>query len=147
MLRKKIAAVLAAVMLVSSTGAFAADVGPGLGKLIIPEDKQGIGWDLLKSWLNGLWWNQWGAIISGTSGYEKGGVAMVETNQFIADNMDALAIDIAQGSGEYVDTLSAMLNVSDSVAFKATLQSNFDSIFSSENVSAEEVSTKIYSFL
>lgn len=147
MLRKKIAAVLAAVMLVSSTGIFAADVGPGLGKLIIPEDKQGIGWDLLKSWLNGLWWNQWGAIISGTSGYEKGGVAMVETNQFIADNMDALAIDIAQGSGEYVDTLSAMLNVSDSVAFKATLQSNFDSIFSSENVSAEKVSAKIYSFL
>lgn len=145
MLRKKIAAVLAAVMLVSSTGAFAADVGPGLGKTVIKQD--GMGWDLLKAFLNGLWWNQFFAILSGTSGYEKGGVAMVETNQFIADNMDALAIDIAQGSGEYVDTLSAMLNVSDSVAFKATLQNNFDSIFSSENVSAEEVSEKIYSLL
>lgn len=69
---------------------------------------------------------------------------MTETNQFITDNMDAIANDIAKGEGEYIDTLSTMLNVSDSVAFKAALQNNFDEIFSSSEVSAQEVANKIY---
>ena len=40
-----------------------------------------------------------------------------------------------------------MLNVSDSVAFKANLQNNFDEIFSSSEVSAQDVASKIYSLV
>ncbi|WP_443738555.1 MULTISPECIES: DUF3015 family protein [Treponema] len=146
MLRKKIAVLVAAGMLALSSSAFATNVGPGLGYVLVG-DKTGAGWDLLASWLNGIYWNQWFAITFGTSGYDNGLVGMTETNQFVADNMDALAADIAKGEGEYIDTLSTMLNVSDSVAFKATLQKNFEEIFTSANVSAEEVTSKIYSFV
>ncbi len=146
MLRKKIAVLVAAGMLAFSSSAFATNVGPGLGYILIG-DKTGAGWDLLASFLNGIYWNQYFAITFGTSGYDKGLVSMTETNQFVADNMDALAADIAKGEGEYIDTLSSMLNVSDSVAFKAALQNNFDEIFTSADVSAEEVTNKIYSFV
>lgn len=146
MLRKKIAVLVAAGMLAFSSSAFATNVGPGLGYILIG-DKTGAVWDLLASFLNGIYWNQYFAITFGTSGYDKGLVSMTETNQFVADNMDALAADIAKGEGEYIDTLSGMLNVSDSVAFKAALQNNFDEIFTSADVSAEEVTNKIYSFV
>ncbi len=146
MLRKKIAALVAAGMLAASTSAFAGNVGPGLGYLLVHE-KEGMGWDLLGAFLNGIWYNQFFAISSGTWGYDKAAVAMTETNQFISDNMDALANDIAKGEGEYLDTLSTMLNVSDSVAFKASLQNNFDEIFSSSEVSAQDVANKIYSLV
>lgn len=146
MLRKKIAVLVAAGMLALSSSAFATNVGPGLGYILVGE-KSGAGWDLLASWLNDIWWNQYFAITFGTSGYNKGLLSMTETNQFVADNMDALAADIAKGEGEYIDTLSTMLNVSDSVAFKATLQDNFEEIFTSADVSAEEVASKIYSFV
>ena len=146
MLRKKIAALVAAGMLAVSTSAFAGNVGPGLGYLLC-HDKEGMGWDLLGAFLNGIWYNQFFAISFGSWGYDKAAVAMTETNQFISDNMDALANDIAKGEGEYIDTLSTMLNVSDSVAFKASLQNNFDEIFSSSEVSAQEVANKIYSLV
>lgn len=146
MLRKKIAALVAAGMLAFSSSAFATSVGPGLGYILVGE-KSGAGWDLLATFLNGLWLNQYFAITFGTSGYDSGLIGMTETNQFVADNMDALAADIAKGEGEYIDALSAMLNVSDSVAFKAALQDNFDEIFVSADVSAEEVTNKIYSFV
>lgn len=146
MLRKKIAVLVAAGMLALSSSAFATNVGPGLGYVLIG-DKTGPVWDLLASWLNGIFWSQWLAISFGTSGYDQGLVGMTETNQFVADNMDALAADIAKGNGEYIDTLSTMLNVSDPVAFKSTLQNNFEEIFTSADVSAEEVTSKIYSFV
>lgn len=146
MLRKKIAVLVAAGMLALSSSAFATNVGPGLGYVLVG-DKTGPCWDLLASWLNGIYWNQWFAISFGTSGYDQGLVGMTETNQFVADNMDALAADIAKGNGEYIDTLSTMLNVSDPVAFKSTLQNNFEEIFTSADVSAEEVTSKIYSFV
>ena len=82
---------------------------------------------------------------SRTSGYKEGAViALADTNQFIADNMDSLAQDIAMGEGEYLDTLTDMLGVSDKVAFKSSAQANFSDIFASADVTAEEVSAKIY---
>ena len=146
MLRKKIAVLVAAGMLALSSSAFATNVGPGLGCLLFGE-KSGAGWDIVATFLNGIMFNQYFAITFGTSGYKNGLLSMTETNQFVADNMDALAADIAKGEGEYIDTLSTMLNVSDSVAFKATLQNNFEEIFTSADVSAEEVTSKIYSFV
>ncbi len=146
MLRKKFAVVFATVALALSTSAFAANVGPGLGNVIFGKQSGPI-FDLLAATTNGSFCSQFFAITFGTSGYNGGLIGMEETDKFIAENMDALAADIAQGSGEYVDTLSSMLNVSDAVAFKATLQDNFDEIFSSSEVSAEDVSKKIYSFV
>ena len=146
MFKGKLAAAVAVVSLALSTSAFATKVGPGLGWILFGQ-QSGPAYDLLAAVTNGTLCSGLFAITIGTSGYDGGLIGMEETDKFIADNMDALATDIAMGEGEYVDTLSAMLNVSDSVAFKAALQANFDNIFSSSDVSAAEVSGKIYSLV
>ncbi|WP_295800703.1 MULTISPECIES: DUF3015 family protein [unclassified Treponema] len=146
MFKGKLAAAVAVVSLALSTSAFATKVGPGLGWILFGQ-QSGPAYDLLAAVTNGTLCSGLFAITFGTSGYDGGLIGMEETDKFIADNMDALATDIAMGEGEYVDTLSAMLNVSDSVAFKAALQANFDNIFSSSDVSAAEVSGKIYSLV
>lgn len=146
MFKGKLAAAVAVVSLALASSAFATKVGPGLGYVILG-NQSGPAMDLLAATTNGFCFSQGFAITFGTSGYDGGLLGMEETDKFIADNMDALATDIAMGEGEYVDTLSAMLNVSDSVAFKAALQANFDNIFSSSDVSAAEVSGKIYSLV
>jgi len=146
MFKGKLAAAVAVVSLALSTSAFATKVGPGLGWILFGQ-QSGPAYDLLAAVTNGTLCSGLFPITFGTSGYDGGLIGMEETDKFIADNMDALATDIAMGEGEYVDTLSAMLNVSDSVAFKAALQANFDNIFSSSDVSAAEVSGKIYSLV
>ena len=144
---KKFVAVLLSVMLIGSVFAFADNIGPGLGRTAL-KGKTGKGWELLGLTLNGLGANGVFAITFGTSGYQNGAaIGKAETTTFIAENMDALAADIAKGDGEYLDTLAAMLAVADPVAFKADTQANFDEIFASPDVSAEEVTEKIYALV
>jgi hypothetical protein len=147
MVKRKIAAIVAALSLVASAGVFADNIGPGLGRVLL-KGKQGKVMELLGMTLNGISGNGMFAITFGTLGYQEGAeIGMAATNTFIAENLDALATDIAKGDGEYLDTLSTMLNVSDPVAFKSTVQKNFDEIFYAPDVTAQEVSAKIYSFV
>ena len=141
MFGKKIATAIALVGLALSTSAFATKVGPGLGYVILGK-QEGPVMDLLAVTTNGTFCSQTFAITFGTSGYNGGLIGMEATEKFVGDNMDALAVDIAKGEGEYVDTLATMLEVSDTVAFKAVLQENFDNIFTAD-ASAKEVSEKI----
>ncbi|MCI1209986.1 MAG: DUF3015 domain-containing protein, partial [Treponema sp.] len=140
MVKRKIAAIVAALSLVASAGVFADNIGPGLGRVLL-KGKQGKVMELLGMTLNGISGNGMFAITFGTLGYQEGAeIGMAATNTFIAENLDALATDIAKGDGEYLDTLSTMLNVSDPVAFKSTVQKNFDEIFYAPDVTAQEVS-------
>lgn len=144
---KKFVAVLLIVMFVGSVFAFADNIGPGLGRVAL-KGKTGKGWEILGLTLNGLGGNGLFAISFGTSGYQKDAkIGKAEAKNFIAENMDALAADIAKGEGEYLNTLAAMLSVADPVAFKADTQANFDEIFASPDVSAEEVTEKIYALV
>jgi len=144
---KKFVAVLLTVMLIGSVFAFADNIGPGLGRIAL-KGKTGKGWEILGITLNGLGGNGLFAISFGTSGYEKNAkIGKAETATFIAENMDALAADIAKGDGEYLNALAAMLAVADPAAFKADTQANFDEIFASPDVSAEEVTEKIYALV
>ncbi len=55
--------------------------------------------------------------------------------------MDNLAKDAAMGSGEYIDTLAELMDVSgsESVEFSQMLQENFSNIFTDGSVSHVEV--------
>ena len=146
-MNKKVLIASAALLLGSSAGLFADNIGPGLGRVLL-KGKQGKLWEFVGTTLNGICGNGMFALSFGTLGYEEGAaIALVDTNRFIADNMDNLAQDIAMGQGEYIDVLSDMLAVSDKVAFKNTLQANFNNIYSSSDVTAEEVSAKIYALV
>jgi len=59
--------------------------------------------------------------------------------EFVASNMDILAKEIAVGHGESLNALAELLNVEDKVTFSAALQSNYNSIYTSQNVEMSDV--------
>ncbi len=138
---KKLIVSLAAVAALSSA-AFAgvnSQTGCGLGSMIIKDDSTAI-MLALQATTNGTSANQTFGITSGTSGCKKTKFVMNErAEEFVASNMDQLAKEIAMGHGESVDTLAELLAVEDKEAFASALQSNYNSIYSSDDVKMAEV--------
>ena len=124
----------------------AEDCGCGLGKAAIGE-KQGLGWNLLGTFLNGLCGNQTFGMTSGTleCGTDNSIVINEKLDAFVADNMDTLAVDIAVGGGESIDALVeiAQLNPAQLAPLAATLQAQFDTIYPDANVSHTHVVSTI----
>ena len=131
------------VLLASASMVFAdkqSNVGIGLGTEIF-KGHDGLMSQTAAATTNGIFGNQTFAITSGTLGAEKPKElwASKQLNNFVAENMDNLAQEIAQGEGESLDAVSSMLNIENSEAFKLALQSNFDSIYTSSEVTHKEV--------
>jgi hypothetical protein len=146
-MKKLSIAVLACVIMISMVGVAAAnnvrqDCGCGLGGMAIG-DKEGIIWKLVGTFLNGICGNQTFAMSSGTldCGKDQLTAKYDKMNVFVADNMDVLAIDIAQGQGESLDALAeiAEVSASDRPALFAALQNNFDSIYPTAEVASSDV--------
>jgi DUF3015 family protein len=138
---KKLIVSIAAVAALSSA-AFAgvnSQTGCGLGLMIIKDDSLAVLF-ALQATTNGTSGNQTFGITSGTSGCKKTKFVMNErAEEFVASNMDQLAKEIAMGHGESVDTLAELLSVDDKEAFASALQSNYDSIYTSQNVEMADV--------
>jgi len=138
---KKLIVSIAAVAALSSA-AFAtvnSQTGCGLGSMIIKDDSTAV-MLALQSTTNGTSANQTFGITSGTSGCKKTKFVMNErAEEFVASNMDQLAKEIAMGHGESVDTLAELLAVEDKEAFASALQSNYNSIYSADDVKMAEV--------
>jgi len=138
---KKLIVSIAAVAALSSA-AFAgvnSQTGCGLGSMIIKDDSSAI-LLALQATTNGTVGNQTFGITSGTSGCKKTKFVMNErAEEFVASNMDQLAKEIAMGHGESVDTLAELLAVEDKEAFASALQSNYNSIYTSQNVEMADV--------
>ncbi len=66
-----------------------------------------------------------------------------KAQNFIAENMDSLAVDIAQGDGEYLDNLIGILEIKDKEPFKVTLQSNFEQLYFKKDIDSKELLDKI----
>ncbi len=138
---KKLIVSIAAVAALSSA-AFAgvnAQTGCGLGSMIIKDDSSAI-LLALQATTNGTSGNQTFGITSGTSGCKKTKLVMNErAEEFVASNMDQLAKEIAMGQGESVDTLAELLAVEDKEAFAQALQTNYNNIYSKDDVKMAEV--------
>ncbi len=138
---KKLIVSIAAVAALSSA-AFAgvnSQTGCGLGSMIIKDDSSAI-LLALQATTNGTSGNQTFGITSGTSGCKKTKFVMNErAEEFVASNMDQLAKEIAMGHGESVDTLAELLSADDKEAFASALQSNYNSIYTSQNVEMADV--------
>ncbi|MDD5157628.1 DUF3015 family protein [Sulfurimonas sp.] len=138
---KKILVSIAAIIALSSS--LVANVnnqtGCGLGSLIIKDDSTAI-MLALQATTNGIFGNQTFGITSGTLGCKKTQFVMnKQVQEFVASNMDQLAKEIAIGHGESIDTLAELLSVSDKVAFSASLQENYNKIYTSQNVKMADV--------
>jgi hypothetical protein len=149
MFKKQIAAAVLIIGLVGSSSVFAGtqNVGVGLGSVLLKGQKGKV-MEVLAVTLNMVSANSLFAITFGTLGYKEGvEIGMTASDTFIAENMDALASDIAKGEGEYIDTLAFLMHVSDTEAFKSMVQDNFDSIYTSPDVTSVEVSARIKTLL
>lgn len=139
---KRVVAVVFLVLL-AAFAAFANNVGVGFGTVLM-EGKEGKVFEVLAVTTNGTSGSSTFAITSGTSGYKEGQrIGMSAVDAFIAENMDALAVDIAKGEGEYLDTLAFLMKVSDAEAFKLLVHNSFDKIYSSQDVTSADVSETI----
>lgn len=114
--------------------------GCGLGSQIFSSEPDSAVLYSLHATSNTTSGNQTFGITSGTSGCKKVKFVMNErAEEFVASNMDQLAKEIAMGHGESVDTLAELLKVEDKDAFASALQSNYNSIYTSENVEMADV--------
>lgn len=116
------------------------NTGCGLGSMMI-ENQNTVAKQILAATTNGTFGNQTFGITTGTLNCNKPYtvVSNEKIEKFVADNMDALAIDIASGSGENLDTLSRLMKIEDRVSFSKTLKANFSKIYSSSDVSSADV--------
>lgn len=138
---KKLLLSAAAVMMLGSS-AFAAvnnQTGCGLGSQIIKDDSSAV-MLALQATTNGTSGNQTFGITSGTSGCKKTKLVMNEkAERFVASNMDQLSKEIAMGHGEAVETLAELLKVEDKASFAASLQKNYNKIYTSSNSTMADV--------
>jgi Protein of unknown function (DUF3015) len=119
--------------------------GCGLGSILFGT-KPGIV-QIFAATTNGLSANQTFAITTGTSNCEDTAASAENTKAFVQANREAVAKDIARGSGETIASLSTLAGCSDATAVGATLQKNFKTIFPSEQVSDVTVSESVVNTL
>lgn len=141
---KKLLFVCASLALSSGVFAGNANTGCGLGSTLI-QNQDSVFKQVFAATTNGTSGNQTFGISSGTLGCDRPAnfASNDQLNDFVASNMDGLAADIANGHGEVVDAVAAMMQVEDKSAFIAKLQSNFSTIYSSEEVNSAQVIDRI----
>ena len=144
---KKLMAVMAAAML-SGSAAFAAgtvsdNCGCGLGRMALGDARPSVLVQLAVTFLNGLCGNQTFGITSGTldCAPPEGFVSNQRIQQYVADNMDRLAVDMAVGQGSTLDGLADLMSVPTEkrADLYAKLQTRFDDIYASQDVSSQQV--------
>jgi hypothetical protein len=137
---KKALLITAATALLTTTLFANPNVGCGLGNQVI-KNQDTVAMQVFAVTTNGTSGNQTFGITSGTSGCAKptNFVSNDKANQFVEENMDALALDISNGQGEALTTLATLLNVSNPDTFASVLQSNFDKIYTSSDVTSADV--------
>lgn len=134
--------ILGAAILGFSFSANAVDYGAagcGLGAKLF-EGQTGLGPHILAATTNGFGGTQTFAMTFGTLGCDVSGTINSNWVAYIELNMDNVAQDAAQGQGEALDALAALMGVSeeDKSHFNATFQSEFENIFVSvEGTSAD----------
>jgi hypothetical protein len=124
--------------------------GCGLGSMIF-QNQNSVLQQILAATTNGTSGNQTFGISSGTSNCDQPSnwVQNERLNRFVAENMDSLAGDIAQGQGEYLYTLATLMEVPQDQRpdFYSTLQTNFTNIYTSEDVNSADVIDNIRSVM
>ena len=139
---KKIFTIVATATLIS-TSAFAggnSNTGCGLGSMIFPAQDT-VATQILAVTTNGTSGNQTFGITSGSLNCTKPMKLVMndQAQKFVADNMDSIAVEVAAGQGENLDTLLSLIEVEDKAAAAATLKANFSTIYSSSDVTSAQV--------
>lgn len=91
---------------------------------------------------------QLSGITSGTSGCKTKGLFANNNAQlvhdYIATNMEQFMIDASYGDGKTLDVLASLIEPKNVAEFKMKVHSNFNKIFTNENISTQEVTNNLY---
>ncbi len=149
---KKRFSVLAALGLMLAIGGTAsADnttygaAGCGVGSIIFGDQEGFV--QVLAATTNGTFFNQTFGITFGTLNCGSSALDQMGAKVFIEANREALAKDIARGSGETISSLAALAGCADEAAVGAELQQDFSTIFPDQTVSNDAVTEAILSAL
>ena len=145
-MKKLLVFVLAVFLVITFAGvSFAApkeNVGCGLGYIVF-KGKDGLLSQTCAATTNGTFGNQTFGITSGTSECDQYSTftSNEKLNKFVSDNMDNLALDIARGHGEYLNTLAVLLEVPEGerASFYSQLQTHFSDIYTADTVTHADV--------
>ncbi|NRB38423.1 MAG: DUF3015 domain-containing protein [Pseudomonadales bacterium] len=118
----------------------------GWGNMLF-QGQSGVLYHTLASFTNGTTGNATFGMTSGTNGCSSagtlsyGGKGMIDLSAL----MDEFSEDVARGDGEVISALAISMGVEaqDRAAFKAELHENFDAIFPTADVTAEDVMASI----
>lgn len=147
---KKILASISVVAFISSSAMAAgnSNTGCGLGSMIIP-DQNTVATQVLAATTNGTSGNQTFGITSGSLNCTKPMKLVMhdKAQKFVADNMDSIAVEVAAGQGESLDTLLSLINVEDKAVAAATLKANFANIYTSADITSAQVIDNIVTVL
>jgi len=141
---KKILVALSVAM-IGSAG-YAATIrdncGCGIGTMALGDNEATVISQLAATFLNGICGNQTFGITSGTLECEPASsfAGNQKIKDFVGDNMDQLAMDIAIGQGQSLNALADLMSIpsADRADLYARMQTNFDTIFTSHELSSEE---------
>jgi hypothetical protein len=112
--------------------------GCGLGSLIFEPDSGFT--QIFAATTNGTLGNQTFGITTGSSNCETGGKsAEKSTELFVASNREAVAKDIARGTGETIESVARLAGCKDSQAVGRALQQQFGAIVPAASTSDAEV--------
>jgi hypothetical protein len=134
--------ILGAVIASAPIVAMAHPAGCGLGTAVIFKSPSTWVEHVLAATTNVTSGNQTFGMTSGTLGCQAAGGPLASgVDYFIDENIDMIAMESATGEGETIDALAEMIGVADTDkrAFRLSLQSNFDTMFPSEDTSSAQV--------
>jgi len=144
---RKFLVLAAAAMMLASGSVMAAETGPGcgVGKLVF-EGSKGILFQNL-AWTTNVYLGNIFSITFGTSGCSADAVILRDKEQevFVAANLDQLSQDMAQGRGEYVNAMAALMGCDSSVyaTFGEMGQQRYGAIFADDTGSEGRVLTNL----
>ncbi|MBF0288659.1 MAG: DUF3015 domain-containing protein [SAR324 cluster bacterium] len=144
---KRLALIIIASALIPVSYSLAADNGPGcgLGKMIFKDIKgnKKIVHQVIAATLNGTSGNQTFGITSGTSGCTNDGIVKNEekVNVFVAVNFESLQEDMAQGQGEYLNSLANLMKIptKHQSEFFMMTRDRYNTLFASPNTTPQEM--------
>lgn len=120
--------------------------GCGIGTMALGEET-GILSHVAATILNGLSGNQTFGVSSGTLDCDQSVslVSVDEVEVFVADNMDHVISDAANGQGMYLAALADLMQIelADRPGFYASVQDNFDTIFLASDASPKGVAVAL----
>ena len=136
-------ALISASSLANASGA-AGGSGCGWGQALF-DGQSGTATHVLAGITNAITGNNTFGMTTGTNGCTTSGTLSYGGQSVVSSVMDEFSEDVARGQGDALDTVSVVYGVEakDRDAFAKAMHENFNTLFPSEDVTAEELMASI----